>query len=1205
MGTNRSRPEDTPGSIPIVDVKNEEELYFDLSRKTRFQQFQVRRLHGVFRRISKKGKTKEDMIDLEGFSEFFFTKNPKLEGVASTTAEPSQSTHLVPDTSPDTAETSGQNTPSRGSKSGRRGKRSQPELFFRSFYPEPVKLESFVKVLDKALNGSPEEKVGFLLSALDPRSTGRVSQEKIVTIFGGEAPKGVEDLYKDDNYAPVEAIRKWALTPETLRVINILLGDFDRIPTVNDEKTTIKKNFLESKFEVGETWYILSQRWWQAWKDYSSYDEKRAEKREGKGEEKKNNAASRRRRLRPISIENADLAGGKLAGELKKGLVENVDYCLVPGSVWSKLVEWYGGGPEYPRKIIEIGGARKMKQVEVFPLALHIYVVENKTGQNDPSKELAQLFSKQVTVADLHHTARAHFKIPTSLQTRLWVSQSDGTKRRLTGKNPKRLRYESTDEKKGTEGKDDGKDPDTPTQPSMEQKEDSDKDEEGKTMTLFDCDVEDGDIMLIEKFDAKGAKKGESAWPLERNKAVINNWKKLEVGTKVDASDKQGTWFSSNIVDRKEKDDKTYVRVSFDGWASRWDEWINVEEMSRFAPLGFNSGKSVKKGAGKDQLRPPTSRGVSGLRNLGNTCFMNSTLQCLSNTPIFNTFFSRGRYQQDINKVNPLGTKGRLAHAFGLLLRDIWSGNSSVVSPNGFKKTIGQFAPRFSGYQQQDSQELLAYLLDGLHEDLNRVKKKKYTQSVEAKGRPDSVVADESWKTYQLRNRSVIVDLFMGQLKSTVVCPNDKCRNVSVTFDPFMYLSVPFPRNSTRKILVHVAHRSPRASASYVVTVDTRNAYCDSIIKELSQVAEVDEKNLVLGEVYKSMIYRYLTPDLRLESVTTRDVVVAYEVSRPKIEKKFVEETAKEGKEKNEESKVDDKEAESSEKKESKDTEALIELPILHSHKVETEDGRSSISSPKGFPLLALVRESGVTAKELYEIVKETLAPYLPKNLPAEKEWLPVIRVVDKSASRLKDDGPMPCDNEKADISPGDNLLLVWPDVEILKNVLAAASPAKWKKVGDSNSQGIDVYDCIDQFCKQETLSKDDAWYCNKCKDFQQATKKLDLFKCPEILIIHLKRFVQRSASYREKISDFVDFPIKGLNLSKYIVATSTDSDAVYDLFAVSNHMGGIHGGHYTAYARNHLTNRWYLFDDSRTSEVNINSVRSRAAYVLYYRRRH
>lgn len=87
------------------------------------------------------------------------------------------------------------------------------------------------------------------------------------------------------------------------------------------------------------------------------------------------------------------------------------------------------------------------------------------------------------------------------------------------------------------------------------------------------------------------------------------------------------------------------------------------------------------------------------------------------------------------------------------------------------------------GYQQHDSQELLAFLLDGLHEDLNRIKKKPYIEEKESDGRPDEVVAREAWNDYKKRNDSIIVDHFHGQLKSTLICP--KCRKVSVKFDPF------------------------------------------------------------------------------------------------------------------------------------------------------------------------------------------------------------------------------------------------------------------------------------------------------------------------------------------------------------------------------------------------------------------------------------
>lgn len=106
------------------------------------------------------------------------------------------------------------------------------------------------------------------------------------------------------------------------------------------------------------------------------------------------------------------------------------------------------------------------------------------------------------------------------------------------------------------------------------------------------------------------------------------------------------------------------------------------------------------------------------------------------------------------------------------------------------KKVIGNFAPQFSGYSQQDSQEFLSYLLDGLHEDLNRVKNKPQVNPIESDGtEADDIVAQKTWDSYLKRNNSIITDLIAGQFKSTIVCPT--CSKISVTFDPFMSVSVP------------------------------------------------------------------------------------------------------------------------------------------------------------------------------------------------------------------------------------------------------------------------------------------------------------------------------------------------------------------------------------------------------------------------------
>ena len=206
---------------------------------------------------------------------------------------------------------------------------------------------------------------------------------------------------------------------------------------------------------------------------------------------------------------------------------------------------------------------------------------------------------------------------------------------------------------------------------------------------------------------------------------------------------------------------------------------IHQQASSHLVSNGMNRSTSKR-------IRPV---GVVGMNNMGNTCYLNSSLQCLSATIPLTDYFLGYNYRAEINKQNVLGTKGKLATAYADLMSSIWSGKNLAVKPKAFKMQLSNFAPQFEGSGQHDAQELLALMLDGIHEDLNRIQKKPYIQDRDCDGLHDERDAMEAWKNYLSRNKSIIVDIFQGQMRNCLTCLH--CQHQNIRFEPFMYLSLP------------------------------------------------------------------------------------------------------------------------------------------------------------------------------------------------------------------------------------------------------------------------------------------------------------------------------------------------------------------------------------------------------------------------------
>ncbi|XP_037630942.1 ubiquitin carboxyl-terminal hydrolase 16 [Sebastes umbrosus] len=649
-----------------------------------------------------------------------------------------------------------------------------------------------------------------------------------------------------------------------------------------------------------------------------------------------------------------------------------------------------------------------------------------------------------------------------------------------------------------------------------------------------------------------------------------------------------------------------------------------------------NVVKSQKSGTSEDN----GGVSVKGLSNLGNTCFFNAVIQNLSQTQLLRQTLNKVTEEKISLDIKPVASSdlepivmqldqpGSLTLAMCQLVNEIQESKKGVVTPRELFTQVCKKAARFKGFQQQDSQELLRYLLDGMRaEEIKRVSSGIMDALKESRKSTDGEQLKTLVKEYEKNGfpKNFVDQVFGGEMTSTIMC--QQCKTVSVVTEMFLDLSLPvsdetYRKKNQKKAVQNTSESSQDDRDSPALTNGKDDIPTGSGSKYQQKKAKKQAKKQAKHQKRQQKIEGRVTLDSLSSPSQTES-----EQTDPTADAKDGENADNETHEEDSLSEENPAQIGVSEQDQKN--------PDTVQDENDKEEDEDSVIDCDSSATSSVSNRFTVLSEEQHSkdgILDDDKISEMDQEGEEDTELVSEMEKVTLDDASMEDSNDVEQSMESEDEQlEAKEYTVVSQDPELAFQTLATrTAPEK---------QECSVQSCLFQFTLVETLTQNNSLLCVTCtkrqpnKDkaggskknvYTDALKQMLISSPPPVLTLHLKRFQQNGYSIC-KVNRHVQFPLI-LDLAPFCAVKCKnfpegDAQILYSLYGIVEHSGTMRSGHYTAYVKARPESKpssngftaeghaepprgsWFHISDTSVQPVSESKVQSSQAYLLFYER--